>query len=139
MAKAHSPLRLEANLVAQAKISGEQLHRSTAEQIEYWADLGRKISRIISPETIMQVHAGVVQVKIEPVISPNVDPDQLFNALEKDRESGELQRDITSSVSRYQASIDYPGYLEKVSMGGEVIVGQFIDGRFCPRKELIVE
>ncbi|WP_339890113.1 hypothetical protein [Neptuniibacter pectenicola] len=32
MAKAHSPLRLDASLVEQAKLSGKHLHRSTAEQ-----------------------------------------------------------------------------------------------------------
>ncbi len=139
MAKAHSPLRLEAKLVEQAKICGEPLHRSTTEQIEYWADIGRKVSCVISPEILMQVSAGVVQVKIEPVISPNIDPDQLFNTLENDRESGELQRDITSSTCRYQASTNYPGYLEAVSIRGEVVVGQFIDGVFIATKERVVE
>jgi hypothetical protein len=38
------PVRLQENLMQAAKLTGERFHRSTAEQIEYWADIGRKVS-----------------------------------------------------------------------------------------------
>jgi len=132
MAKAHSPLRLDASLVEQAKLSGKHLHRSTAEQIEYWADIGRSVSNVITPETLLQLYAGLVKVKVEPVAGPIVDPDSLFDALEDDRVTGSLQNDVTSSTLRYQASTQYLGMLEQIASDGTVTVGQFENGQFKP-------
>jgi hypothetical protein len=139
MAKAHSPLRLDANLVEQAKLSGKHLHRSTAEQIEYWADIGRSVSKVITPETLLQLYAGLVKVKVEPVDGPTVDPDRLFDILEDDRVAGCLQDNITSSSLRYQASAQYPGMLEQIALDGTVIVGQFENGKFIPSAGVICE
>jgi hypothetical protein len=139
MAKAHSPLRLDASLVEQAKLSGKHLHRSTAEQIEYWADIGRSVSKVITPETLLQLYAGLVQIKVEPVNGPAVDPDKLFDALENDRVTGCLQDDITSSALRYQASVQYPGMLEQIAPDGVVAVGQFENGQFIPSTGMIGE
>lgn len=130
MAKAHSPLRLDADLVEQAKLSGKHLHRSTAEQIEYWADIGRSVSKVITPETLLQLYAGMVKVKVEPVVGPIVDPDSLFEAIEDDRAAGCLQDNITSSSVRYQASSNFPGLLEQIASDGTVAVGQFENGQF---------
>ncbi|WP_292950521.1 MULTISPECIES: hypothetical protein [unclassified Neptuniibacter] len=132
MAKAHSPLRLDAGLVEQAKLSGKHLHRSTAEQIEYWADIGRSVSKVITPETLLQLYAGLVKLKVEPVVGPSVDPDSLFDSLEDDRATGSLQENITSSSLRYQASTQYLGMLEQISSDGTVTVGQFENGQFKP-------
>ncbi|WP_420553908.1 TA system antitoxin ParD family protein [Neptuniibacter marinus] len=139
MAKAHSPLRLDANLVEQAKLSGKHLHRSTAEQIEYWADIGRSVSKVITPETLLQLYAGLVKVKVEPVDGPTVDPDRLFDILEDDRVAGCLQDNITSSSLKYQASAQYPGMLEQIALDDTVIVGQFENGKFTPSAGVICE
>jgi ParD-like antitoxin of type II ParDE toxin-antitoxin system len=40
MAKAASPIRLQTELMQQAEPTAKRFHRSSAEQIEYWADLG---------------------------------------------------------------------------------------------------
>lgn len=135
MAKAHSPLRLEAHLVEQASISGKLLHRSTAEQIEYWADIGRNISKVITPELLLQVYAGVAKVKVEKITGPHLSPDALFSDLENDRKSGALQNNISTSSVRYQASPHYPGYLERIDHDGTVTVGQFKNGNFKPLQE----
>jgi hypothetical protein len=44
MAKAASPIRLQEELMQAAESTAKRFHRSTAEQIEYWADLGRSVS-----------------------------------------------------------------------------------------------
>ena len=132
MAKAHSPLRLDASLVEQAKLSGKHLHRSTAEQIEYWADIGRSVSQVITPETLLQLYAGAVRVKIEPVTSTTIDPNSLFDTLEDDRITGSLKDNVTFSALRYQASTHYPGMLEQIASDGTVVVGQFENGKFSP-------
>ncbi|WP_206060372.1 TA system antitoxin ParD family protein [Nitrincola alkalilacustris] len=50
---------MEEGLVKQAALAGKQWHRSTAEQIEYWADIGRQVSSTITPDTLLQVCAGL--------------------------------------------------------------------------------
>ncbi len=138
MAKAHSPLRLEAHLVEQASISGKLLHRSTAEQIEYWADIGRSMANVITPELLLQVYAGVAKVKVVKVPGPYIEPDALFADLENDRKSGALQENLTASSVKYQASSLYQGKLERIDRDGTITVGLFENGDFKPLQEMPV-
>jgi len=105
MAKASSPVRLQENLMQAAKLTGERFHRSTAEQIEYWADIGRKVSTVL-------------------------DPDEVFNQLEAQRQQRTLSQGVTSSTVKYQSSLTQPGYLERIDQNGNVLVGQFKNGEF---------
>ena len=133
MPKAASPVRLQEGLMESARVSGAALHRSAAEQIEYWADIGRKVSRIIDPEILLAVEAGLARITVEKVEAVNVNPESVFAALEADRESGELASAIAEqSPIRYQASKTSPGLLERVGSGGDVALGQFVNGEFIP-------
>jgi hypothetical protein len=62
---------------------------------------------------------------IENIKAPVIDPDTVFSALEEDRHSELLAETITTSPVRYQASLSYPGQLEKITTDGEVTIGQF--------------
>lgn len=115
-----------------AKQFGQIHHRSAAEQIEYWALLGQRVSRILDPETLLDLAAGLVRLRLEPVVQAGVDPQQVFDALDADRVSGALQSAVTRAPLRYQASEEHPGYLEQISASGQRHVGQFVDGVFRP-------
>ena len=130
MAKAASPVRLQDELMQAAQITAKRFHRSTAEQIEYWADLGRAVSDVLDPDVLLSLSSGLIRLKTEPVINSPVDPDTVFQALEQQRESGELSQRVTYSVERYQASKDYPGFLEKIAPDGSVTIGKFENGQF---------
>ena len=132
MGKASSPLRLEAALVEQAALAGKQLHRSTAEQIEHWAEIGRQIASSLSPETLLQLSTGLARIKVEPIITPSIDPDALFVELERQRNDGELQADISHSRMQYQTSVQYPGLLEQIAPDGTIQLGRFENGEFHP-------
>ena len=133
MPKAASPVRLQEGLMESARVSGAALHRSAAEQIEYWADIGRKVSRIIDPEILLAVEAGLARITVEKVEAVNVNPESVFAALEADRASGELASAIAEqSPIRYQASKTSPGLLERVGSAGDVVLGQFVNGDFIP-------
>jgi hypothetical protein len=130
MAKAASPVRLQEELMEAASINGSMLHRSAAEQIEYWADLGRKVSKIVDPDDLLAVDAGLARITVEEVKSPSVDPGSVFSSLDSDRESGTLAHAIANtSPVRYQASETHPGLLDRIDHAG-VVVGKFIDGEF---------
>ena len=42
-----------------AKLTGERFNRSTAEQTEYWADIGRKVSTVLDPDTLISITTGL--------------------------------------------------------------------------------
>ena len=107
-------------------------HRSAAEQIEYWALLGQRVSRILNPESLLDLAAGLVRLRLEPVVQSGVNPQQVFDALDADRVSGDLQSAVTRAPLRYQASAERPGFLEQISASGQRQVGQFVDGVFTP-------
>ena len=130
MAKASSPIRLQDDLMKAAKLTGKRFHRSTAEQIEYWADIGRKVSTVLDPDTLISITTGLTQVKVEPIYGKPIDPDEVFNLLEAQRQQGSLTQVVTSSAIKYQSSLTHPGYLEQIDQDGNVLVGQFKNGEF---------
>ena len=132
MPKASSPVRLQDDLMQAATLAGERLHRSAAEQVEYWASLGRSISGMIDPDKLLSIAAGLAKIEVEPITAPVINSEDVFAALEADRESGTLAVSVTTAPVRYQASTEYPGLLEQISADGTVVVGQFSNGVFTP-------
>ncbi len=130
MPKAQSPIRLEASLMEDASLAGETFKRSAAEQVEFWASIGRLVSARITPNQIMELQAGITQLKLEKNSHVVIDSEGLLSEINQKRQSGFLQKDIASSNVRYQASISKPGYLEQVAADGTVTVGQFKGGQF---------
>ena len=133
MAKAASPIRLQKDLMDDATLTGERYHRSAAEQVEYWASIGRRISNDIDADTLLSIAAGLVRIQVEPVYGKAIDPEQVFENLERERKQDSLSDKVTRSSIKYQASSDYPGYLERINENNDISIGQFKDGKFIPR------
>jgi len=134
VAKAASPVRLQQGLMEAAIVAGEQLHRSATEQIEYWADLGRRVAGVLDPLKLAEIAAGIATVRVEPTVAPPLDPGAVFAALERRRERGDLVSAVATGYPRYQAAAAYPGYLEQVATDGTRTVGMFHNGVFTPRQ-----
>ncbi|QNI71241.1 hypothetical protein CyaNS01_02117 [Cyanobium sp. NS01] len=132
MAKASSPVRLQSELMESAARAGALHHRSAAEQIEYWADLGRRVARVLDPDTLLDLAAGAVRLHLEPVVTPSVSPEQVFAAVDADRASGILVGAVTTAPLRYQVATGSPGYLEQIAADGTRMLGSFQDGVFTP-------
>lgn len=130
MAKASSPVRLQENLMQSATISGKRFHRSAAEQVEYWAEIGRSVSDVLDPDALISVTIGLARVKVEPIYGEPVDPDDVFRTMEQQRRNGSLSQAVTNSAVKYQASLSNPGYLERIGQDGKMTVGQFKNGEF---------
>lgn len=135
MAKAASPIRLQEDLMKAAAVTGKRFHRSTAEQIEYWAEMGRNVSKILDPDDLLSVSTGLAKIKVEPVHSEPVDPDEVFQSLEVERVSGTLSKTVTSTSIKYQCSSTHPGHLEQIDLEGRVRIGKFQDGVFIEMNE----
>ena len=65
-----------------------------------------------------------------------IDPGDVFNFIETQRQQGTLTQAVTSSVIKYQSSLVRPGYLERIDQQGNVLVGQFKKGEFVTADEL---
>ena len=127
------PVQLRKSLIEQARIVGSVEKRGISEQIEYWADIGRKVSDTISRADLIDVDSGLMRISIEKAEVPYIDPDAFFAALDADRKSGKLASDIAKlSPVRYQVCEDKPGLFERIDESGNVVVGQFVDDEFRP-------
>lgn len=136
MAK-HTAIRLENSLMVAAKNAAVVNKRTAVEQIEYWAELGRNLSRFVNPEALIACSSGLAELKVEKIDSMPVSPGDVFNNLQAKRESGELANSVTTTKVRYQASEDYPGFLEKIDKNGKIKVGTFKNGVFKPIKDAL--
>jgi len=130
MAKHSSPIRLEKDLMTAAQRAALLHKRTASEQIEYWADLGKSVSKIINPETLIAFKSGLAKLTVEKVNAVAVDPGDVFNQLERQRISGELSHKVTSTSFKYQASKERPGLLEQVDDEGNHTLGNFNNGKF---------
>ena len=133
MPKAASPVRLQESIMQAATLAGHLQHRSTAEQIEYWADIGRKVSNSLDVQDLLSVASGLASLKVEPVVVPPVSVEGIFNELEIARSNGTLVTSVTTSSVKYQSSISDPGWLEQIDNMGHIVIGQFINGVFVSR------
>ncbi|MBA3755878.1 MAG: hypothetical protein H0X02_06470 [Nitrosomonas sp.] len=130
MAKSASPIRLQEDLMQAAVLTSERFHRSTAEQIEYWAEMGRNVSQMLDPDDLLSISAGLAKIRVEPVHSEPIDPGEVFQSLEAERASGILLQTVTSSSIKYQISLAHPDYLEQINPDGTIKTGKFQGGIF---------
>lgn len=126
-----SPIRLSSALVAAAEKEGTIQKRSVPKQIEFWAELGKSVARVMDLSDVFAIIQGLKKVKVEPVTSVAVDPGDVFNSLENKRKSGNLAEKVTSSAVYYEASLSQQGLLDRVNSDtGERETGQFHNGEF---------
>ncbi|SEG89124.1 TA system antitoxin ParD family protein [Marinobacterium lutimaris] len=137
MAKASSPMRLQQSLVKAAQAAGRFEHRSAAEQIEFWADVGKRLTSHLSAIELMELSVGLAKIKVEPAADPFVNPDDVFTQIEAERSTGTLNQGITTSSVRYQTSSRFPGKLERIDANGEVMVGMFHNGVFQQDEKIV--
>lgn len=126
-----NPLRLSVELVEAAERAGLVHKRSVPKQIEFWATLGRAVEKLIDHADVYAVTQGLKKISVEPVDAVSVQPDEIFDALEKSRTDGSLAARVTRAAIYYEASRGRPGLLDQVnSATGERRTGRFHNGEF---------
>lgn len=126
-----NPLRIDSELVAAAERSAAVYKRSIPKQLEYWAELGRAIERVVSIEDIIAVKENIKKIVLEPVAAKNADPNKVFASLEKKRKNGTLAQEVTSAAVYYEASLKHPGLIDRIdSATGNRQSGYFQNGEF---------
>ncbi len=127
-------VRIDKDLALQAQREARIQNRSNAKQIEYWAKIGKAISSKLSIADVFAVSQGIKTIKLEvtpSVQSIPVNSDDIFNDLENDRAKGLLAKNVTSARIYYEASVENPGYLDRVnSVTKKRQAGTFENGEF---------
>jgi hypothetical protein len=127
-------LRIDEELVLQAEREARIQNRSKARQLEYWAKIGKAISSKLTIADVFAVSQGIKTIKLETAPTAQstlVSPDAVFSDLENDRNKGLLAEKVTSARVYYEASIEHPGYLDRVdAVTQKRQTGSFINSEF---------
>ena len=114
-------MKLSDDLVLDARLTGEIVHRSIAGQVEFWAHLGRAIEPLLQGVHVLALQkAGKVR--------------RLSDCLESvDRPEG--RRRVSESLRsrpfpHYEPHPGRPGLLVRIESDGARTVGRFIGRRF---------
>ena len=110
---------LQTSLVDAVKTSGTLAHRSISQQIEYWANLGRKTESLLTEAEILQVISGVTEIHKSSVNSMELEVESVYKMLEDDRKKELCQKSVCRD-----------GYLDQLHSGGHVVIGSFKKGVF---------
>jgi hypothetical protein len=130
MKSVKSALRLDPDLVHEAEMEGLLHKRTTPKQIEYWAEIGKKISEMVSPEDLMAVAQGMAQLEVKHKTSYPLDVDAVFARVEEERASGYLTEKVTGAKVSYEADPNTPGVLIRINADGSRGHGYFKNGVF---------
>ena len=127
-------VRIDKDLALQAEREARIQNRSNAKQIEYWAKIGKAISSKLNIEDVFAVSQGIKTIKLEVTPAAQsiaVNSDDIFNDLENDRAKGVMAEKVTSAKIYYEASVEHPGYLDRVnSVTKKRQTGSFENGEF---------
>jgi len=130
MKPSKSAVRLDPYLVYEAEMEARIQKRSTPKQIEYLAEIGKKLSASLDPNEIIAITQGVSLIEIKPANSYAVNPDEVFARVEEERASGYLSARVTSARVSYEASSSQPGLLNRINADGSIDTGHFKNGEF---------
>ena len=125
-----SPMRLDGNLIHEAESVAERNKRSVPKQIEYWAELGRAVERVLSPNDVIAISQGLVEVQLVAPKPLRAEADDVFAALEQDRSQGALAARVTRAAISYEASTSRAGLLDRIYADGRRDTGRFVAGEF---------
>lgn len=65
-------IRLSTDLLQAAAFHGKASNRSTAQQIEFWAAIGRVAGPFLSPMDIVAISQGLLQITVETAQPANL-------------------------------------------------------------------
>ncbi len=120
------PLRIDGELIKEARISGSISHRSIAQQLEHWASLGKALE-------------GVLTVRSVAHIKNLKKPVDLGSLLAKAGSSAGKKRTLALLATKkgplYGIKAERPGVLIKYPPDATTVAGHLSKGLFAPAKK----
>ena len=87
---------------------------------------------MLDSEKLLDVASGLAALKVGPITTAAVAPEQVFAALEQQRRSGQLSQSVSGAWLRYQASKAQPDLLKEIRPNGNRRLGRFRQGLLEP-------
>ncbi len=125
-----TPLRVSDDLFKEAEIEGSLMNRSAAKQVEFWAEIGKRVAHSVSTVDMLALMQGIAVVRVDVPVPAPLEPEQIFARVEQARAAGTLGQKITQGRTIYEASQTRPGLLDKVTPDGQRQTGRFENGVF---------
>ncbi|MFT7412815.1 MAG: hypothetical protein ACI9J4_001178 [Paraglaciecola sp.] len=141
MAKHTSPMRLNEQLVNEAQTISALLNRSAAEQIEYWSELGKRVSAELTPAQTIQIMTGIGKIVVETPKFEPLDVLAFASEIEADSQSGVLYQELLEKgQTLYSPASEGGGLLDAHYPDGTIKRGRFTGGEFKPlRKQTLAK
>ena len=115
------PVKVSDNLLLDARLAGESMHRSIAGQVEFWACLGRAVEPLLQgAQALALCRSGAARPLSECIA-------------EVDTPAGRLRLSeylATEPFPHYEAATDTPGLLVRIEFDGTRTTGRFVNRRF---------
>lgn len=127
-----TPLRVNDGLFQDAEAEGSLLSRSAAKQVEFWAELGKRVAHSVTPADMLALMQGIAKVHIEILASQPVNPENVFDMVDKASSAEQSGQQITRGTLYYEVSKSRPGLLDQVMPDGTRRTGHFSNGSFMP-------
>ncbi len=125
-----SPVRVSDKLYHDAETHGALQHRSTAKQVEYWAELGKRVDEFSSTNDLLALVQGIAKVTIEIPRTEAIEPMDVFTEVDQTRSAGQLGQSISRNTLYYESSKSHPDLLDQVMPDGSRRTGHFSNGEF---------
>ncbi len=125
-------IRVNDSLFHDAEVEGSFMNRSAAKQVEFWAELGKRVAQSVAPSDILALTQGFANVRVEILDSRPIDPGVVFDTVDEASSARALGQQITRGSLYYEASKSRPGLLDQVMPDGRRYTGHFSNGVFVP-------
>lgn len=137
MTEHSSSIRLNANLVSSAAIVAKSANRSCAQQIEFWAELGKKLSGHLTEQEAVKFLSGQTNVVMKVQTTYSFDAKALAKTVQNDEAlSDDL---LNNGHTLYSASPNGSDLLIASFPDGTVKEGHFKNGEFKQLRKQNVE
>lgn len=131
MPKHTSPMRLNESLVNEAKAVGAMMNRTTAEQIEFWSEVGKRVSAGLSQTELSQLMTGEITLTAQNSGISSVDALAIASRANAPQERTRVSKSLLEKGNTlYEPSAIGGGLLNAYCPDGSVLVGRFEKGEF---------
>ena len=120
------PVKISDALLLDARKAGEIMHRSINGQIEYWAQLGRSIERLLNGQEIHRLRAAAPPPKLSEIMATVGEA------------SGRARLQAVLDVKPFPHFRAVPGdrrLMERIDEDGTRTIGEFVDRKFVAIKK----
>jgi len=126
-------IRLDSDLINLASMEASLNKRSVPKQIEYWAELGRMVSKVLNIHDVLALLQGVKKLKMEDIKTDLPSMKALQETIDSDTDPREGIPEFKNLSVVYEANKKNSKYLDQINLAtGERQTGHFRNGKFIP-------